>query len=42
MTEENVRRKWLEMWKNGDWLLHHDNVPANTSLTVKEFLTKAT
>jgi len=27
------------MWKNGDWLLHHDNAPAHTSL-VREFLTK--
>jgi len=25
---ENVRRKRSEMWKNGDWLLHHDNAPA--------------
>jgi transposase len=28
------------MWKNGDWLLHHDNAPAHTSLIVREFLTK--
>jgi hypothetical protein len=28
------------MWKNGDWLLHHDNAPAHTSLVVREFLTK--
>jgi hypothetical protein len=38
--EENVRHKWPEMWKNGDWLLHHDNVPAHTSLFVRVFLTK--
>jgi hypothetical protein len=25
---------------NGDWLLHHDNVPVDTSLIVREFLTK--
>jgi len=25
---------------NGNWLLHHDNVPAHTSLIVREFLTK--
>jgi len=31
---ENVRRKWPEMWKNEDWLLHHDNAPAHTSLVV--------
>jgi len=28
------------MWKNGDWLLHHENAPAHTSLVVGEFLTK--
>jgi len=37
---ENVRRKWPEMWKNRDWLLHHDNAPAHTSLIVREFLSK--
>jgi len=37
---ENVRRKRPEMWKNGDWLLHHDNAPAYTSLVLREFLTK--
>ena len=39
---ENVGRKRPEMWKNGNWLLHHDNVPAHTSLVVREFLTKRT
>jgi len=38
---ENVRRKRPEMWKNGDWLLHHDNAHAHTSLVVREFLTKS-
>ena len=37
---ENVRRKRPEMWKKGDWLLHHDNAPAHNSLVVREFLTK--
>jgi len=37
---ENVRCKRPEMWKNGDWLLHHDNAPAHTLLVVREFLTK--
>ena len=37
---ENVRRTWPEMWKNGDWLLHHDNVPSHTSLIAREFMTK--
>ena len=37
---ENVKHKRPGMWKNGDWLLHHDNAPAHTSLVVSEFLTK--
>ena len=37
---KNVRRKLPEMWKNRNWLLHHDNAPAYTSLVVREFLTK--
>jgi hypothetical protein len=37
---ENVNRERPEMWKNGNWLLHHDNAPAHTSLVVREFLTK--
>ena len=35
-----MRRKRPEMWKNRNWLLHHDNAPAHTSLVVREFLTK--
>ena len=35
-----MRRKWPEMWKNGDWLLDHDSAPAHTSLVVRKFLTK--
>ena len=35
-----MKRKRPEMWKNGNWLLHHDNAPAHTSLVVREFLTK--
>ena len=37
---ENVGRKRPEMCKNGDWLLHHDNAPANTSLDVRGILTE--
>jgi len=37
---QNVRRKRPEIWKNGNLLLHHDNVPAHTSPVVREFLTK--
>ena len=33
---ENVRRKLPEMLKNGEWLWHHHNAPAHTSLVVRE------
>jgi transposase len=32
-----VRRKKPELWAN-DWILHHDNAPANKALSVKQFL----
>ena len=28
------------LWKNKNWLLHHDNAPAHTSLLVRDFLAK--
>jgi transposase len=40
---EWVRRKRHELWKNGSWILHHDNAPAHNALslkTVKTFLAK--
>jgi hypothetical protein len=36
---ENMRRKRLELWRNHNWLLHHDNAPARTSLKTTEFVT---
>ena len=30
---ENVRRKRPELWRSGDWFLHHDNAPAHTALS---------
>jgi len=35
LTEERP-----ELWRSGDWLLHHDNAPAHTALSVPQFLTK--
>jgi len=35
-----VRRKRPELWWSGEWLLHHDNAPAHTALSVRQFLTK--
>jgi len=35
-----VRRKRPEIWRSGEWLLHQDNAPAHTALSVPQFLTK--
>ena len=37
---ESVRRKRLEKWRDGDWILHHNSAPAHTSHFVQEFLAK--
>jgi transposase len=38
---DSVRHKRPELWRSGDWLLHHDNAPAHTALSVREFLAKS-
>ena len=35
-----VRRKCPELWRSGEWLLHHDDAPAHTALSVRQFLMK--
>jgi len=35
-----VRRKRSNLWQSGEWLLHHDNAPAHTASSVRQFLTK--
>ncbi|UYV83543.1 TTC21B [Cordylochernes scorpioides] len=37
---EAIRQKRPELWKNKNWLLHHDNAPAHTSLLVRDLLAK--
>lgn len=37
---EAIRQKRPDLWKNKNWLLHHDNAPAHASLLVREFLAK--
>ncbi|UYV68230.1 SRM [Cordylochernes scorpioides] len=34
------RQKRPDLWKNKNWLLHHDNAPAHTSLLVRDLLAK--
>jgi len=35
---EKVRWKRPKLFANNSWILHHDNAPAHTALSVKEFL----
>ena len=35
---EKVARKRPELFANNSWILHHDNAPAHTALSVREFL----
>ncbi|UYV75597.1 hypothetical protein LAZ67_13000696 [Cordylochernes scorpioides] len=37
---ESIRQKRPDLWKNKNWLLHHDNAPAHTLLLVRYFLAK--
>ncbi|UYV82124.1 hypothetical protein LAZ67_21001012 [Cordylochernes scorpioides] len=37
---ETIRQKRPDLWKNKNWLLHHDNAPAHTSLLVRDILAK--
>ena len=35
---EKVRWKRPELFANNSWILHHDNAPAHTALSVRQFL----
>jgi hypothetical protein len=35
---EKVRRKRPEIFANNSWILHHNNAPAHTSLSMREIL----
>jgi len=35
-----VRLKCPDLWQSGEWWFHHDNAPAHTALSVRQFLTK--
>jgi hypothetical protein len=36
----SAKRKRPGGWRNKTWMLHHDNIPAQTSLLIHEFLAK--
>ena len=38
MLREKVRRKQTEPFANNSWILHHENEPAHTALSVRELL----
>jgi transposase len=37
---EKVRRQQSQLFQSGRWLLHHNNAPAHTALSIQEFLAK--
>jgi histone-lysine N-methyltransferase SETMAR len=37
---ENLRRLRPKLWRQKNWLLHHDNTPSHTSFFTTEFLSK--
>ena len=39
-SRDAVGRKRSRFWPSGDWLLHHNNAPANSSKNVQQFLAK--
>ena len=34
----SVREKKRDLWESNTWLLHHDNAPAHTALSMRKFL----
>jgi hypothetical protein len=39
-VRENVRRFYPEIWRQKNWLLHHDNVPSHIFSFTSEFYTQ--
>ena len=37
---ENVRKKSPALWREKNWILHHDNAPAHRAFSIIEFLAK--
>jgi hypothetical protein len=42
LLHENVRRLRPELWRQANWLLHHDIALSHTSFFTREFLMKTT
>lgn len=37
---EDIRRKRPSLWRDGNWVLHHDNAPAHNAFHTREFLSQ--
>ena len=37
-SEEGIRRKRTELWREGNWMLYYDNAPYQRALVTHEFL----
>lgn len=37
---EAIRRKRPELWRSGEWVLHHDNAPVHSALLIRDYCTK--
>ena len=36
----SVRDKRRDLWENNAWVLHHDNAPAHSALSIRQFLSE--
>ena len=37
---EKIRKKRPQLWRDNSWFLHHDNAPAHSALSIREFCAK--
>ena len=37
---EKIRKKRPELWRDNSWFLHHDNAPAHSALSIRQFCAK--
>lgn len=37
LLREDIQHKHYELWHDGNWVLHHDNIPSHCALKIGEF-----
>ena len=37
---DKIRKKRAELWRDNSWFLHHDNAPAHSALSIRQFCAK--